>query len=739
MGSASSVGTSGMSPSAVLAFAALAACASTASPTTSVDAGDAGATADAPRDAIVDAPAVVEDATPDAAPPACVAPTCIAPSSPATLGPLDCMALGWAGAARPSLPFYAPSVTAATVDEVVTSAFPATNRYLVDDGFAGMRPMVPVGSWVMGQYTGLPRVDPVTDSQRGPVDAFGHSGVEARGTTVGLWLNSMDPEEVAYAGSSSINVGCWYQTGPFAPIFPSLAHVLDVSFVAGVATDASTGRGQAQAYFQLIATDQSGRCGARCTFSYTVNFYSHTASNATSNDVTPDATGTLGTMPLAGSGLSAVGWIDRMGDSIGYQTAPFAPGRVHFRMSPAQLLAIRARVVDRFPAHAVLSTNPLDYGVQLLNVNGETYDPCKDPSHIAPCTAGAHAQLGMSVEGFNVRSFVPHVAAGAPFGVEADGAAVLYRDITGHVALFDEVPGTAGWRTSVLSTEAVLAGDPSAVGVPVSSGARPHAGLQVFFRDTAGGVDELSRLGAGWGLTPLATNAASDPVPFLDEDGVARVVYRDTTSQVEEIVLAPTGTTTRALTRATADAASPNGTPSGFRVGCTTSVVYRDARNHVRLVPRSGPIQDLSVTASANADAYSDPQGFVDAAGRANVVYRDIQGAVHLLTQDESSWLHADLTASLGAAPSLGSPHPIVGGCTPRIVYQGVDHHVHVLTATGGAWSHADLSTVRGAQPTSDDPRGYVSSNGVVRIVYRGGDARLHELYGGPAWIHRDL
>ena len=80
-----------------------------------------------------------------------------------------------------------------------------------------------------------------------------------------------------------------------------------------------------------MRVSESGRCGAHCSFSYAVGFYSKTAANATANVVTGDATGTLGTLPLAGSGLGAAGWIDRLGDSLGYQTAPFAPSRGAFR------------------------------------------------------------------------------------------------------------------------------------------------------------------------------------------------------------------------------------------------------------------------------------------------------------------------------------------------------------------------------------------------------------------------
>jgi V8-like Glu-specific endopeptidase len=82
-----------------------------------------------------------------------------------------------------------------------------------------------------------------------------------------------------------------------------------------------------------------------------------------------------------------------------------------------------------------------------------------------------------------------------------------------------------------------------------------------------------------------------------------------------------------------------------------------------------------------------------------------------------------------------------------RVVYRGVDGHVHELYLTagqGGQWGHADLSALAGGPAAAGEPVGYYTPlYEAVRVVYRGVDGHAHELYLTPGqngqWAHADL
>jgi hypothetical protein len=80
---------------------------------------------------------------------------------------------------------------------------------------------------------------------------------------------------------------------------------------------------------------------------------------------------------------------------------------------------------------------------------------------------------------------------------------------------------------------------------------------------------------------------------------------------------------------------------------------------------------------------------------------------------------------------------------TARVVYRGQDDHVHelyYLTASG--WGYADLSALTRAPAVSGNPHGYLNPNdGIARVVHRGADSHIHELaYStGNGWAHADL
>jgi hypothetical protein len=658
-----------------------------------------------------------------------------APSAdPIVLEPLGCFASGWAPSGELSLPFQQPSVDATTIDEVYRSApaLPPSNRYVVYDGSVPALPPIPLASYRLDEFTGLALGDPVTDFQRGHVDVYGRTGVEVRGLSVGLWLNTQDDPIALYNGSGALTSGCWLQASPYVRAFPSDAHELDVAFDVGVARDTSTGNAHAQVYFQLIAVDTSGGCGEHCAFSYSVALYSPSAADATRRGVIGDATGTLGAMPLAGSGIEATGWLHAMGDSIGFHAAPFAPGHVHFRIGAAELLAVRDAVAAFAPSFQGLSKSALDYRLSLLNVNGEVYDPCKDPSHIAPCLGGEHAQIGLSVKDFRVTHTVPHEAAGAPWAGDAAGERVVFRSTAGAVAMFEEIAGTSGHRLTSLAPTGSAAGAPSGVVLPGGGGDALDR-LVVFFRDASGAIQRVDYAGGAFSAHAVASGAASDPEALVDPSGAARFVARGASGAV--IGLGPEA-------EAAFGGVAEGARPMALVVGGVIRIVARDASGHVLVgaLPTGAPPARVDASAAAKlgaeAAAASDPRAFVDPAGALGVVFRSADGVIHLLEERGTSFSHATIE---GVPAAVGAPRPVVSGCDVAIAYLGADGHAHLLASKAGAFEHVDLATVRGVRAATDDPVPFATADRGVRVVFRGDDGALHEVVRGSTWIARDF
>src|SRR4051794_32243224 len=82
------------------------------------------------------------------------------------------------------------------------------------------------------------------------------------------------------------------------------------------------------------------------------------------------------------------------------------------------------------------------------------------------------------------------------------------------------------------------------------------------------------------------------------------------------------------------------------------------------------------------------------------------------------------------AALAQGDPMGYVGG-VPRVVFRGQDNHVHELWMTG-QWHRSDMPTATGASLAAGNPMGYVG--GVPRVVFRGQDNHVHELWMTDQW-----
>jgi hypothetical protein len=255
----------------------------------------------------------------------------------------------------------------------------------------------------------------------------------------------------------------------------------------------------------------------------------------------------------------------------------------------------------------------------------------------------------------------------------------------------------------------------------------------------------------------------SVPSPYYSmPDDHARVVYRSSDAHVRELSLHvsdPNSAWIDSDLNALAIAGgwnAPNvsgNTPFGYLGGDNVPrVVYNDIDSggvqELRLQSSGWICANIGALAIGNAPpGYGGGGGFVldttayvtpDAIAR--VVYMGDDGNAHelMLVNDQSPWVHTDLTSKSGAQTT---PWTILSGCcgsdgVPRAVYLGQDYHVHQFSHQNGSWSDTDLfSFVVNASPafmaaTAGEwtvPYAYVF-NGFPQIVYNGADQHLHLL-----------
>ncbi|SFW68915.1 hypothetical protein [Luteibacter sp. UNCMF366Tsu5.1] len=637
-----------------------------------------------------------------------------------------------------TLPFYQPSVDSYTIDEVVTDTpIPISNSFTLHDSWRtpSGSPVIPIKHWRMSEYTGL-AMDDLEGGQRGHIDLYAKSGEQIIGRQAGWWMNTQNDDTVLANGSLSTNLGCWYQGPPYARLFANLSQVLDVSFDTGVHYVTASGGAHSQAYFQLIVSDTSGGCGQNCAFSISVGYFGPDKDGATRQLTIPDDTGTTN-LPLTGAGLDAPDWVTRMPDSIHFQVGTFSPDHVHFRISPDQLIMMRNDVAGTFDVYRQLSTNPLDYAITLINVNGEVYDPCK--AGVPTCTGSSPSQLGMTVGNLRATATVPHEAVGTPSAMGGPSPLLVFRHPAGDLFGLSTDLGPSGpWRGSIGTQRTV--DDPAAT---VGQGAQ-----RVYFLDAGHHINETFRAGGAWQTWDMTTglslpDAFTPPHAYTASDGSVRMYFRDVVGHVHEVRLGSSGWIASDLTAlAGAENLPPAiGSAVGYQAGNADRVVYRGVGNQlVELFFWDGRWQAWNMTTTPGAvPAATDPRAFTDPQGAARVLYRDINGALHQLRTETTGWQDTNLTSVVGAVPALGSPMGLGVGSGMDVFYEGIDHHLHVLAWSDGRWSQQDMNALDGAVPIVSDPIGYVGADGVARIDYLGSDNQLHEYFRQGNWKHRDF
>ncbi|WP_051973177.1 S8 family serine peptidase [Cryobacterium sp. MLB-32] len=303
---------------------------------------------------------------------------------------------------------------------------------------------------------------------------------------------------------------------------------------------------------------------------------------------------------------------------------------------------------------------------------------------------------------------------------------------------------------------------------------------RLVYRSADGHVNELFLLGggSGWGagdLTALTGAPLASGVPAVyqthvtGQDPCARAVYRAEDGHIIEMYYLG-GTTGWGF----ADLTSATGAPLAVGVPAVyeTHVAGQDACARVVFRGVDGHIHEMFYLGGGTAWGYGDLTALTGAplavgapavyqthqVGQdacARVVYRGQNGHLNELYYlgGSTGWGYGDLTAATGAVLAAGSPavyETRVAGQNPcaRVVYRGVDAHIHelFLLDVSAGWGHGDLTAATGAPPAIGNPAAYethvTGQDSCARVVYRSRDGHLNELFylgGSTSWGHGDL
>ena len=339
----------------------------------------------------------------------------------------------------------------------------------------------------------------------------------------------------------------------------------------------------------------------------------------------------------------------------------------------------------------------------------------------------------------------------------------------------------ATWRWADLSARAkppapVAAGDPFAYGVPVcdeggptdfDTGGCPILIARVVYRGVDYHIHELSlegqwqcndlfsvtREGAGFvGEGGNAAFAADDPIGYVTQwngNSVATVVYVSDSGEINQLGLGGNGWVYNNLSNN--DGKTPSIMPAFGR-----AFEYWDSYNNVdRIVFRAllndAEIYELSdntgswVCANLSTNDKSEPPAQPTAGspfgycygGVPRVIYRGTDNHIYELHTEAAGWRCNDLTKVSGGAPQAASdPYAYVAGVA-RMIYTDINGHIIELALEASGWKCNNLSTndksAKPAPAAAGKPFGYVTFDGIPRVIYRGTDGHIYELHSDKA------
>jgi len=168
-------------------------------------------------------------------------------------------------------------------------------------------------------------------------------------------------------------------------------------------------------------------------------------------------------------------------------------------------------------------------------------------------------------------------------------------------------------------------------------------------------------------------------------------------------------------------------------------VPYRGADGdlHAVQVQLGGSWQDLDLSSFANPGypgfVAGNPSMFGSPCGNPSIVYAGSDNHIHQVQASGSNWIHTDLSDVTGGVTATGNPSTVVFNGTPMIFLRSQYDTIYTFVAQGGSifgypnWAAADLFSFIQQNPgivpcstVAGDVFAYVSSDGVLRVIYRG-------------------
>ncbi|SPM31302.1 hypothetical protein MTAB308_4815 [Mycobacterium terramassiliense] len=309
----------------------------------------------------------------------------------------------------------------------------------------------------------------------------------------------------------------------------------------------------------------------------------------------------------------------------------------------------------------------------------------------------------------------------------------------------------------------VAAGTDSAEGLPAQAVSDPTAYVGIWnnpgvgavnYADEFGNIFQLLLTGLGWSYinitnwftTPPATPAAGNVFGYWDfYNDIDRLIYRGLHNDTQIYEISDQNGNYICSNLSTNDksekpAPPAGGNPFGYCYGDVPRVIYRGADGHVyELHPQPyWKCSDLLEASGGAPRAASDPYAYVPDIAR--VIYADTDRQIIELSL-EGNWKWANLstndkTASAPAPAAAGNPFGYqTSDGVLRVIYRGFDGHIYELRSdpsTMHVWKWADLSTIdktaKPAQQAAGDPFGYEIVDNIPRVVYLGTNGHICEL-----------
>jgi len=244
------------------------------------------------------------------------------------------------------------------------------------------------------------------------------------------------------------------------------------------------------------------------------------------------------------------------------------------------------------------------------------------------------------------------------------------------------------------------------------------------------------------------------PVAYRRSDRVNAVVYVGADNHIYELYL-PFGAPGWKYGDLTAQTGAPlagsHALPAAYvRSDKVNAVVYVGADNHIYelYLPlgQGWKYGDLTAQTGAPLAGYEAPAAYVRSDQVNSVVYVDKNNyrIYELYLPLGQGWKYGDLTAKTGAPTADGKLSGYVrSDGVNSVVYKGSQYIAEVYLVPGQGWKYADLTTGWSVPiiPYSA-PDGYRRSDNVNSVPYCGDDNHIHELYlplGAKTWQIGDL